>query len=169
MAPVGLQGRDVRRRPDRGLGRRLSETICFVVSCRGGPPSLGPDRVVRASMNDVPKVLVVDDGERSPDRALSAELAELGFASVTTSFEAAEDVLAVLPAPSAILLQLPSTPDATRHQGFRDLAERLKAKPGLTRIPVVVVEPRLSMQALSASHGLGISLGAHALAKPDGL
>src|SRR5688500_4965564 len=93
-------------------------------------------------MNDVPKVLVIDDGERSPDRALSAELAELGFASVTTSFEAAEDVLAVLPTPSAILLQLPDTPQATRHKSFRDLAERLKANRTLTGIPVVLVEPR---------------------------
>ena len=92
-------------------------------------------------MNDVPKVLVVDDGERSPDRALSVELAELGFASVTTSFEAAEDVLAVLPTPSAILLQLPSVPDPARHQAFQDLAGRLKAKKSLGGIPVVVVDP----------------------------
>ena len=44
-------------------------------------------------MNDFPKVLVVDDGERTPDDALSAELAGLGYASVTASLEAAEDVL----------------------------------------------------------------------------
>jgi predicted Zn-dependent protease len=117
-------------------------------------------------MNDVPKVLVVDDGERSPDRALSVELAELGFASVTTSFEAAEDVLAVLPAPSAILLQLPSTPDPVRRQSFRSLAERLKAKPGLAGIPVVVVEPRQGMQALAA-RGMSEPFGGHALAKPS--
>ena len=118
-------------------------------------------------MNDVPKVLVVDDGERSPERALSVELAELGFASVTTSFEAAEDVLAVLPLPSAILLQLPSTPDPARHQAFRDLAERLKAKRGLAGIPVVIVEPRQGMQALSAFKRMNEPFGAHALTKPD--
>jgi hypothetical protein len=117
-------------------------------------------------MNEVPKVLVVDDGERSPDRALSVELAELGFASVTTSFEAAEDVLAVLPAPSAILLQLPITPDSARRQSFRDLAEKLRAKRGLAGIPVVVVEPRQGLQALSAKW-LDEPFGAHALAKPD--
>jgi hypothetical protein len=117
-------------------------------------------------MNDVPKVLVVDDGERSPDRALSVELAELGYASVTTSFEAAEDVLAVLPAPSAILLQLPSTPDGARQQSFRDLADRLKGKRGLAGIPVVLVERRQGAQALSASW-LEEPFGAHALAKPD--
>ena len=99
-------------------------------------------------MNDVPKVLVVDDGERSPDRALSAELAELGYASVTTSFEAAEDVLAVLPAPSAVLLQLPSTNDTARRQRFRDLVERLKAKPALAGIPVVMVEPLQGVSSL---------------------
>jgi hypothetical protein len=118
-------------------------------------------------MNDVPKVLVVDDGERSPDHALSAELAELGYASVTTSFEAAEDVLAVLPAPSAILLQLPAGGDAPRHQGFRDLAQRLKAKPALVGIPVVVVEPRQGLAALSAAARVSEPFGAHALAKPD--
>jgi hypothetical protein len=119
-------------------------------------------------MNDVPKVLVVDDGERSPDCALSAELAELGFASVTTSFEAAEDVLAVLPTPSAILLQLPSNPGAARHRSFRDLAERLKAKTTLTGIPVVVVEPRQGIKGLSGTHPrIGDQFGIHALAKPD--
>ena len=118
-------------------------------------------------MNDVPKVLVVDDGERSPDRALSVELAELGYASVTTSFEAAEDVLAVLPVPSAILLQLPSVPDPARQQRFRDLAEKLKAKPALAGIPVVVVEGREGVQALSTHPRLNEPFGAHALAKPD--
>jgi CheY-like chemotaxis protein len=117
-------------------------------------------------MNDVPKVLVVDDGERSPDRALSVELAELGFASVTTSFEAAEDVLAVLPTPSAVLLQLPGTPDTARRQSFRDLADRLKAKPALAGIPVVVVEARQGLSALPAYERLNESFGAHALAKP---
>ena len=119
-------------------------------------------------MNDVPKVLVVDDGERSPDCALSVELAELGFASVTTSFEAAEDVLAVLPVPSAILLQLPSTPDnIARHQAFRDLAARLKAKPSLAGVPVVVVEPRQGLSAVSAYQRTSEPFGTHALAKPD--
>jgi hypothetical protein len=118
-------------------------------------------------MNDVPKVLVVDDGERSTDSALSAELAELGFASVTTSFEAAEDVLAVLPTPSAVLLHLPRTPDAVRHQGFRDLAERLKAKKSLTGIPVVVVDPRQSLKETFGSQDvLQGAFGLQALAKP---
>ena len=111
-------------------------------------------------MNDVPKVLVVDDGERSPDRAVSVELAELGFASVTTSFEAAEDVLAVLPIPSAILLQLPCKPDSSRRQKFLDLAERLKAKSTLAGVPVIVVEPRQAIKAhFRAFHRSGHQFG----------
>jgi hypothetical protein len=121
-------------------------------------------------MNDVPKVLVVDDGERSPDRALSVELAELGFSSVTTSFEAAEDVLAVLPPPSAILLQLPSKPDPARQQSFRDLAERLKAHPALTGIPIVVVEPRERIKVrLGADTQVSDEVGVLALGKPGRL
>jgi hypothetical protein len=116
-------------------------------------------------MNDVPKVLVVDDGERSPDCALSAELAELGFASVTTSFEAAEDVLAVLPVPSAILFQLPA--NSARHQHLRALAHRLKAKPSLAGIPVVVVEPRQGLSGFPASQPMDETFGDHALAKPN--
>jgi len=117
-------------------------------------------------MNDVPKVLVVDDGERSSDRALSVELAELGYASVTTSFEAAEDVLAVLPIPSAILLQLPAA--RARHQRFLNLAERLKAKNALIGVPVVVVEPRSGFEAASGAYrSIQDQLGIHALAKPD--
>ena len=118
-------------------------------------------------MNDVPKVLVVDDGERSLDRALSVELAELGYASVTPPLDAAEDVLAVLPTPSAILLQLPHTPDKGRHQDFRVLAERLKTKEALSGVPVVVVEPRRAGQMLSGTfHRIEDQFGIHALAKP---
>ena len=63
-------------------------------------------------MNEFPKVLVVDNGERPLDRALSAELAELGFASVTVSREAADDVLALIRSPSAIppIVRAASTP-----------------------------------------------------------
>jgi hypothetical protein len=115
-------------------------------------------------MNGFPKVLVVDDGERAPDDALSAELAGLGYASVTASFEAAEDVLAVIPTPAAILLQLPRTPDAARHDAFRDLADRLKARTALAGIPVLLVEPRIYGGAYS---GTEQPFGAQAVSKPD--
>lgn len=55
-------------------------------------------------MNSLQKVLVVDNGHREHADPLSVELAELGLSSVTTSFEAAGDVLDVIERPSAIFL-----------------------------------------------------------------
>jgi hypothetical protein len=91
-------------------------------------------------MNDFPKVLVVDDGERNPDRALSAELAELGFASVTASLEAADDVLELIPSPAAIFVQIPDRCSPAQQKRFRDLAARLEGEQAGTGIPVIVVE-----------------------------
>ena len=71
-------------------------------------------------MNGLQKILVVDNGERDPDGALSAELAGLGYSSVTAGVEAAEEVLAILPSPAAVVLQcrkrprIPSAPDFWR-------------------------------------------------------
>ena len=66
-------------------------------------------------MNGMQKVLVVDNGERAPDSALSAELAGMGYASVTAPFEAADDVLALIPSPAAVLLHMPQQePQQTR-------------------------------------------------------
>lgn len=95
-------------------------------------------------MNDLQKVLVVDDGDRSPDRALSSDLAELGFSSVTTSLDATDDVLQVIARPSAIFLQMPSPARAERHAAFVALADRLAAKPGTAEIPVFMVDGSLS-------------------------
>jgi len=117
-------------------------------------------------MNDVPKVLVVDDGERTADRALSARLAALGFSSVTTPFEAAEDVLEVLPTPAAILLQLPRPADGERRRAILALAERLKANEAIEGVPVLVVEPTLQSQA-SAYSVLQHQFGARAVAGAD--
>ncbi|MGY2050840.1 hypothetical protein [Methylobacterium sp. JK268] len=87
-------------------------------------------------MGALQKVLVVDDGHRAVDRALSAELAELGYASVTASLEAADDVLAVMPRPAAVLLHVPP-----REAGaFRTMAERLRAQMRDAGIPVIVVD-----------------------------
>ena len=68
------------------------------------------------------KVLVVDDGHRAIDHSLAAELAELGYASVTASLEAAHDVLAVIARPAAILLQASSR----RDPAYAQLSERLR-------------------------------------------
>ena len=72
-------------------------------------------------MTEFQKVLVVDDGARNAEHAISAELAGLGFASVTTSLEATDEVLELIPPPAAILLQLPKRSRARRLQGFHGL------------------------------------------------
>ncbi|ACA20577.1 conserved hypothetical protein [Methylobacterium sp. 4-46] len=87
-------------------------------------------------MGALQKVLVVDDGHRAIDRALSAELAGLGYASVTASLEAADDVLAVIPRPAAVLLHVPP-----REAGsFRAMAERLREQMRTAGIPVIVID-----------------------------
>jgi DNA-binding NtrC family response regulator len=111
------------------------------------------------------KVLVVDDGERSSDRALSAELAELGYASVTASLEATEDVLAVIPRPSAILLQLPNRKRSPDYESFMELAKRLQAND--SGIPVILVDSSASSHPGGYASVLQDRFGARALAKPE--
>ncbi len=115
-------------------------------------------------MNDFQKVLVVDNGERRSDRALSAELAELGFASVTTSLEATEDVLAVIPRPAAILLQLPSRQPDANYDSFMELARRLRASDA--GIPVILLDGAASPSGGYASV-LQERFGVRAVAKPE--
>jgi hypothetical protein len=92
----------------------------------------------QTNMNGFQKVLVVDNGERALDSALSAELAGMGLASVTTSFEAADDVLALIPSPSAVVLQMPRNASWSDRQRFLALAERLKTTLKSSGIPVIV-------------------------------
>ena len=115
-------------------------------------------------MDEFRKVLVVDDGERTPDRALSADLAELGYASVTTSLEAAEDVLAVIPPPALILLQLPNRARPS-YPLFLALAERLKASE--PAIPLAVVDSRAALQPGGYASVLQDQFGMRAAAKPE--
>ena len=89
-------------------------------------------------MNDLQKVLVVDNGERDEVDPLAVELAELGFASVTTSFEAADDVLQVIPQPSAIFLKMPQKPDGQSSAEILALADRLRVAQGSAGAPVFV-------------------------------
>lgn len=95
----------------------------------------------RSTMDRFQKILVVDDGERKVDSSLSAELAELGFASVTTPYEATDEVLALMPSPSAIVLQLPRKTDARVRALFMDLADRLRSDAAVSGIPIIVVDP----------------------------
>jgi DNA-binding response OmpR family regulator len=90
-------------------------------------------------MSGLQKVLVVDNGDRTLDSALSAELAEMGFASVTTPFEAADDVLAIMPSPAAIVLQMPRKGSWDERTRFLQLARRLKATLDGNSIPVILV------------------------------
>ncbi len=87
-------------------------------------------------MGALQQVLVVDDGHRAVDHSLAADLAELGYASVTAAIEAADDVLAVIARPAAILLQRTSRPDPT----YTRLVERLRAQMKQGGIPVIEVD-----------------------------
>ena len=118
-------------------------------------------------MVNVPKVLVVDDGERAVNYALSAELAELGFSSVTASLEAAEEVLALISTPSAILVQLPRRSEDAAYTRFLEEAIRLKTKGIASGIPVILVDPAAPSGGSSFSAMLQSQIGAGALAKPE--
>jgi CheY-like chemotaxis protein len=89
-------------------------------------------------MNGMQKVLVVDNGERARDSTLSAELAGMGYATVTTPFEAADDVLALIPSPAAIVLQMPRHADWSERHRFLELANRLRKTLAESRTPVIV-------------------------------
>ena len=84
-------------------------------------------------MSALQQVLVVDDGRRTADGSLAVDSAELGYASVTASIEAADEVLAVIARPAAILLQRASRPDPA----YALLVERLRAQMKLGGIPVI--------------------------------
>lgn len=117
-------------------------------------------------MSEFQKVLVVDDGIRPADRALSAELAELGYASVTASLEATEDVLAVISSPAAILLQLPRRREGEQYGRFLALAERLKAKAEISGVPVIMLEHPFAAGAGGFSCALEEQIGCGALNQP---
>jgi hypothetical protein len=117
-------------------------------------------------MSEFQKVLVVDDGARSSEHALSADLAELGFASVTTSLEATDDVLELLSAPAAIVLQLPKKTGAD-YKRFMDLADRLKTRKSISGVPIILVERPPLAHAGGYASVLQSELGAYALSKPE--
>lgn len=114
-------------------------------------------------MSALQKILVVDDGHRDGDRALSAELAELGYASVTTSLEATDDVLALMPHPAAILLHMPSR-SPTQYASFEALAARLRRSAG--DVPIIVVHAGAGGYA-SLTPDLERRIGARVLNQPD--
>ena len=118
-------------------------------------------------MTEFQKVLVVDDGARNTENAISAELAGLGFASVTISLEATDEVLELIPPPAAILLQLPKRSQTADYNQFMDLAARLKAKKDISGIPIILVEQPFGGAGGSYAAVLQSELGARALNKPE--
>jgi hypothetical protein len=124
----------------------------------------GPDFAVQ-KMVELNRIIVVDNGDRSAGSALSAELAELGFASVTTSLEAADEVLALLPAPAAIVLQLPRVADSTTREAFAAFAARVRSED--ERIPVILIDPRHDGPNCGYAAMLQAQVGSAAFARPD--
>ena len=115
-------------------------------------------------MVDLNRIIVIDNGDRSPDTALSAELAELGFASVTTSLEAADEVLALLPSPAAILLQLPFSSDRETRSRFDAFAARMRA--ANADIPVILIDPSHEGRKSGFAALLQAQVGSAVVAKP---
>lgn len=113
-------------------------------------------------MNDLRKVLVVDTGHRSPADPLSIELAELGFSSVTTSVEAADEVIELLQAPSAIFLNLQAG-RPTDQQSFLDLAARLRTAQRTMNIPVILWDEVRAAQVGGVSAVLASEFGSQVL------
>lgn len=108
------------------------------------------------------QVLVVDDGVRAVDHSLSGELAGMGYASVTASLEAADDVLAVIAAPAAVLVQAPARRDPT----YARRAARLRARMREKGIPVILIGENGDGRA-GAPVDLATRLGACVAAKPS--
>lgn len=94
-------------------------------------------------MSALRKVLIVDDGSRRSGRTLSAELAGLGYASVTAAVEATEDVLAVMGDPAAVVLDMPVSGRADR-AAFTALAERLRRGPLGSSVPIIEIDAFLN-------------------------
>lgn len=113
-------------------------------------------------MGALQQVLVVDDGVRAVDRSLSGELANLGYASVTASMEAADDVLAVIARPAAVLLQAPTR----RNPAYARRAARLRGQLRDRGIPVLLIGESGAPQA-GGPVDLATRLGAYVAAQPD--
>jgi hypothetical protein len=86
-------------------------------------------------MNGVQKVLVVDSGERSAEGAVSAQLAEMGLASVTAPLAAAEEILELIPSPTAVVFQIPASANFEERRSYLRLADRVRA----AGVPVLVI------------------------------
>lgn len=115
-------------------------------------------------MPDLKRIIVVDTGDRGPDAAISADLAELGIMSVTLSLEAASEVIATLPEPDAVFLHLPDDAGPSIRADFAAFADELEANnPAL---PVITIDGAADQMAGSHLSLLQGRLGATSPAKP---
>ena len=118
-------------------------------------------------MNALRKVLVVDNGRRGDGDLLSSELAELGVSSVTTSFEAADDVLGLIERPSAIFLKMPLSRNVSERASFIQLARTLRASERTSGIPVIEWDQDALLPAGGVSEILRSEIGPQAVAGPE--
>ena len=112
-------------------------------------------------MNGFQKVIVVDNGERAVDTGLSAELAGMGYASVTVSLDATEEVIALLESPAAVVVQIPPTATFDERRRFLALAERLRATLSANAVPIILVGDRSGAQAALLQSELGARIAAN--------
>lgn len=114
-------------------------------------------------MNALRKVLVVDSGQREGSDLLSTELAELGLSSVTTSFEAADEVLHLIERPSAIFLKMPRRGAGTDRADFARLAAALRTGERTSGIPVIEWDHESALAAGGISAILRTEVGPQAV------
>ncbi|MET0743489.1 MAG: hypothetical protein ABWY78_08980 [Microvirga sp.] len=101
----------------------------------------------------------------------------MGFASVTAPFEATDDVLAIMPSPAAVVLQMPGKGSVADRARFLQLARRLKASLCDSGIPVIlmgstqgsginlVLQSKLGMKVFANAAGLSADPSLEASAK----
>lgn len=143
----------------RNVAGEPNAPVCVVTRV----PSHGAiDGIRLVFMSALQQVLVVDDGHRAIDHSLAGDLAELGYASVTASLEAADDVLAVIARPAAVLLQTSSR----RNPAYAALAARLRDQMRCAGIPVIVVDDAFRRQSGGAID-LQSRIGPYVLNEPD--
>lgn len=118
-------------------------------------------------MNSLQKILVVDNGDRESVDPLSVELAELGVSSVTTAFEATEDVLEVIDRPAAIFLKMPRSRDSRAYRDFLEFADKLRGGERTSGVPVIVWDGLASAEQGGISEILRRNVGPEALSRPE--
>lgn len=118
-------------------------------------------------MNALRKVVVVDSGARGTVDMLSTELAELGLSSVTTSLEAAADVLGIVERPSAIFLNMPKIDRVIERANFARLAAELRKSERMVGVPVIEWDEAASAAAGGVTAIIRSEIGPLALAGPE--